>query len=46
LPGQTNYLSLDKLGYLYQIDYSNKCQYWTVTYNYYHTNIVPALPAN
>lgn len=46
LPGNSTNFTLDSRGYLRTLNYTYNGQHWTVTYQEYHNNIVPALPAN
>ncbi|AHF74204.1 outer membrane lipoprotein LolB [Candidatus Sodalis pierantonius str. SOPE] len=46
LPGDATDFTLDARGYLHQVNYSHNGQRWTVTYQGYHDDTVPALPSN
>ncbi|SNC58792.1 lipoprotein insertase outer membrane protein LolB [Sodalis endosymbiont of Henestaris halophilus] len=45
LPGDATDFTLDSRGYLHQLRYSHNGQHWTVTYQSYHEDSVPALPS-
>ena len=46
LPGDATDFTLDARGYLHSLNYSHNGQRWTVTYQGYHDDILPALPSN
>ncbi|TCV99688.1 lipoprotein insertase outer membrane protein LolB [Biostraticola tofi] len=46
LPGDATDFTLDDKGYLKQVNYRQDGQQWTVTYQGYHSDLKPALPAN
>lgn len=46
LPGNATDFTLNARGYLHQVNYSYNGQCWTVTYQSYHDDTVPALPSN
>ncbi|BAE75153.1 Outer-membrane lipoprotein LolB precursor [Sodalis glossinidius str. 'morsitans'] len=46
LPGDATDFTLDSRGYLHTLNYSHNGQLWTVTYQGYHDDTVPALPSN
>lgn len=46
LPGDASDFTIDARGYLHQVNYSRNGQHWTVTYQGYYDDIMPALPSN
>lgn len=46
LPGDATDFTLDSRGHLHTLNYSHTGQRWTVTYQGYHDDTVPPLPAN
>ncbi|MCR3755791.1 MAG: outer membrane lipoprotein LolB [Sodalis sp. Psp] len=46
LPGNATDFTLDSRGYLRTLNYIYNGQLWTVTYQGYHNNSIPELPAN
>lgn len=46
LPGDATNFTLDARGYLHEVNYTYNGQHWTVIYQSYHNDCVPALPSN